>query len=142
MFSYLSSTQLTYKPGMNLRRKNLKLTTCSGHTIINQQGLESCTFILRPNYERINKLDVSNPCVPWSVIPPLDSSEVELGAQFMGRVDKGLKCCHGTRRGPKDLRWKMIGDRKTVETRNYEFGCGPKFIEWIGRVQGDRDFFG
>jgi hypothetical protein len=123
--------------------ENLKLTTCSAHTIINQQGLESCTFILRPNYERINKLDVTNPGVPWSVIPPLESHEVELGVQFMGRVEKALKCVHhGTRLGPKDLRWKMIGDRKTAETRNYEFGCGPKFIEWIGRVQGDHDFFG
>jgi hypothetical protein len=128
---------------MNLREKNLKLTTCSAKTIINQQGLESCTFILRPNYERINKLDLTSPGVPWSVIPPLESHEVELGVQFMGRVDRGLKSAHhGTRLGPKDLHWKMIGDRKTVETRNYEFASGPEFIEWIGRVQGDRDWFG
>ena len=114
----------------------------SSHTIINQQSLKSCTFILRPNYERINKLDVVDPGVPWSVIPPLECSEVELGRQFMGRVENGLKCSHGRHLGPKDLRWKMIGNRKTVETRNYEFDCGPKFFEWISRVQGDRDFFG
>lgn len=115
---------------------------CS-QTIINQQGLESCTFILRPNYERINKLDVTSPGVPWSVIPPLESYQVELGMEFMGRVEKGLKCVHhGTRLGPEDLRWKMIGDRKTVETRNYEFRRGPEFLEWIERVQGDDDWFG
>jgi len=59
----------------------------------------------------------------------------------MGRVERGLKCCHGTRLGPRDLRWKMIGDRKTAETRNYEFGCGPRFFEWMSSVQEDRDFF-
>ena len=61
----------------------------------------------------------------------------------MGRVEKRLKCVHhGTQLGPKDLRWKMIGNRKTVETKNYEFRRGPELSEWIRRVQGGGDWFG
>jgi hypothetical protein len=116
----------------------------SAHSIINQNGLESCTFILRPNYERINKLDVINPGIPWSVIPPIQSSQVELGYQFMGRVEKGLKCWRGTRRGPRNLHWKMIGNRKTIvpKLKNYELGCGPSFLEWMSGVQGEHGLFG
>lgn len=96
---------------------------------MNQKSLESVTFILRPNYDRINNLDVVNPGIPWGVISPIEDHQHELGRQFMGRVGRVMTGCCDKHRGPKDKSWKMIGDRKTVPTNNYDFGHKPRMMK-------------